>query len=280
MHMSEQLELAGVRAVASLSARRADDSTSALGLTREALLLNEDAYAAVRDSSSPLWRGFAALLWILLIALVARGLALLFGLLTSPRLDVLQSQIYEALTNLGFYQAQAQQSSDFAEQFRLGYLGLWQALRLLGGYPSAAGTASIAISLLIYLLLGWLVYGLVVHVIARWLGGRASLGQTLGALALAYAPLLLTAIVIVPGARVPASLVFLLILVTRFQAIKTVHRLTPGYSLVALLTPYLISLVLLIGVILFVLAYGAAQIPYLEPFLQGWRLFSKFNWLW
>ena len=278
--MSEQVELAGVHAVASLSARSADDSTRALGLTREALLLNEDAYAVVRDSSSPLWRGFAALLWILLIALVARGLALLFGTLTSPRLDVLQSQIYDLLTGMGFYQAQAQQSPDFAEQFRWGYTGLWEIVRLLGGYPSTTGTVSTVVALLIYLLLGWLVYGLVVHVTARWLGGQASLGQTLGALALAYAPLLLTVIVIVPGARVPAPLIFLLILVTRFQAIKTAHRLTPGYSLVALLTPYLISLVLLMGLILFGLAYVAAQVPYLEPFLQGWRLFSQFNWLW
>ncbi len=278
--MSEQVELAGVRAVASVSAREVDDSTGALRLLRETLLLNDDAYAVVRDASSSLWRGFAALLWILLFTIVARGLALFFGMLTSPRLDVLQTQIYEMLTSLGFYQAQVQQSPGFADQFRWGYAGLWEGIRLLGGYPSVVGTASTAISLLIYLLLGWLVYGLVVHVVARWMGGRASLGQTLGGLALAYAPLLLTVIVIVPGARVPASLIFLLILVARFQAIKTVHRLTPGYSLVALITPYLISLVLLIGVILFGLAYAAAQIPYLQPFLQGWLLFNTFNWLW
>jgi len=280
MHMSEQVELAGVRAVASLSARKADDSTGALGLAREALLLNEDAYAVVRDSSSSLWRGFAALLWIFLIVLVSRVLALIFGLLTTPRWDILQEQFYTQLTNLGFYQAQAQQSPEFVNQFRWGYTGLWEGLRLLGGYPSVTGTVALIVSMLIYLLVGWLIYGLVVHVLARWLGGQASLGQTLGALALAYAPLLLTVIVIVPGARVPAFLIFLLIFVTRFQAIKTVHGLTPGYSLTALTAPYLISLVLLVGLVMFGLAYGAAQIPYLEPFLQIWRIFSKFNWLW
>jgi hypothetical protein len=274
IHMSEQVELAGVRAVASLSARATDDSTGALGLAREALLLNEDAYAVVRDSSSSLWRGFAALLWIFLIVLVSRVLALIFGLLTTPRWDILQEQFYERLTNLEFYQAQTQQSPDFANQFRWGYRGLWEGLRLLGGYPSVTGTVSLIVSMLIYLLLGWLIYGLVVHVAARWLGGQASLGQTLGALALAYAPLLLTVIVIVPGAWVAAPLIFMLILITRFQAIKTVHGLTPGYSLAALTAPYLISLVLLTGLVMFGLAYGAAQIPYLGPFFRAWSLFS------
>lgn len=274
--MSEQVEPAGVRAVAALSERTVDDSTGALGLTREALLLNEDAYAVVRDSASPLGRGFAALLWILLFALVARGVALFLGMLTTPRLDLLQSRIYDMLTGLGFYQAQAQQAPDFAAQFRQGYVALWELLRLLGGYPSTAGTISVVASLLLYGLLGWLIYGLIAHVVARWLGGRASLGQTLGALALAYAPLLLTVIVIIPGARVAAPLIFLLVLVTRYQAIKTVHDLTPGYSLAALVSPYLIGLVFLIGLILFGLAYGAAQIPYLEPLLRAWRVFTIF----
>ena len=99
---------------------------------------------------------------------------------------------------------------------------------------------------------------------ARWLGGQARLNQTLGVLALAYAPLLLFVVELAPGAVMPVSLVFALLLVGKFLAISQGHGLSGGYALAAVAAPYLIALVVAAGVVFFGLAYGLQQIPYLD----------------
>lgn len=274
--MSNQSEFAGAQAVTSLSERQIDDSTSTLALLREALFLNPDAYAIVRDSRAPMGRGFAALLWVLIITIASRGIGYATGLLTAPRLDILQNQLYEALTGMGLYKNQVESSPEFAQQFWQGYVALWESLRLFGGFPSTTGTLTTIVAVLLATLLGWILYGLVAHWIARWFGGQASFSQFLAALAFSFAPLLLTIVVIIPGARVAAPVILLLLLVTQYQAIKTTHRLTPGYSLATLIGPYLIALILKIGIIIFGVAYGVAQIPYLEEALKAWRIFQLF----
>jgi len=274
--MSSQIEPAGAQAITSLSERRVDDSTGTLTLMREALFLNEEVYTVVRDSRSPLGRGFAAILWILIIVVVARGVALLTGLLTTPRLDILQNQFYEALTGMELYQAQVERSAEFAQQFWQGYTALWESLRVLGGFPSTTGTLVTITAAVLFTLLGWFFYGLIAHWTARWFGGSASFGQFLGGLAFSYAPLLLTAIMIIPGARIAVPVILLLLLVTHYQAIKSTHRLTPGYSLAVLFTPYVLGIILMTGIIIFGMAYGVAQIPHIEEIMRAWNLFRLF----
>ena len=96
-------------------------------------------------------------------------------------------------------------------------------------------------------LLAWFVFGTVAHWLARWFGGAGTWKQTLGAMALSYAPLLLLVVEAVPGASVPLTLLFLAMLVGKYQAIKSAHGLTPGYTLASVLLPYLIGVVAAAG---------------------------------
>jgi hypothetical protein len=247
-----------------------------LALIREALLFNEDAYRTMRNTLSPFGRGALTLLIIVVIVAAAQAIGLAFGLLTSPRIDILQDALYEFITQMGLYSRRVANVPEFAQQFRQSYEGVWQAIRLLGGYPSWSGTAAAAGAAVIGSFLNWLLYGIIAHTIACWFRGQASLSQFLGPLALSYAPLLLTAVLLVPGAAIAMPFVFLALLVAKYQAVKASYGLTSFSSLAVTLAPYLFVALLLSAVAIFGAAYGISQIPYLEPFLRGLRLIRMF----
>ncbi len=247
-----------------------------LTLIREALLFNEEAYRTLRNGSSPFGRGALILLIIVATVAVAQAIGLALGLLTSPRIDILQDSLYEFITQMGLYNRRVAAMPEFAQQFAQGYEATWQAIRLVGGYPSWSGTLAAASAAVIGSFLNWLLYGLIAHALARWFRGQASLSQFLGPLALSYAPLLLTVVLLVPGAAIAMPFVFLALLVAKYQAVKAAHGLTPFSTLAVTLAPYLFMALLLSAVAIFGAAYGISQIPYLEPFIRGLRLIRIF----
>ena len=240
-------------------------------LLREALLLNPQASRAVAESATPIARGGIALLWVLGTIVVVRLLGGLLGFLTTPRIDLIQQALYSRLLESGWYANQVAQTADFAQQFQQAYFALWQGVRMLGGYPSSSGLVISIVVAVIGTLIGWLLYSLLAHGIARWLGGQATLRQGMGVLALAYAPMLLLIVEFIPGATVAASLVFLLTFMTKFTALKTTYKLTSGYALTATFAPYVIGLVILLAVLIFGGAYGISQIPYIDQILRTLR---------
>ena len=110
-------------------------------------------------------------------------------------------------------------------------------------------------------LIFWLVYAAFAQVLARWFGGEAGYKQLAGALALSYAPLLILVVELWPGATVPVTLMFPLLLVFKYLAIRRTHGLSPGYTLAATLGPYVIGLVILAAFSLFGAAIGLNSIP-------------------
>lgn len=190
------------------------------------------------------------------------------GVLTAPRLDSLQSLLYNAAVGLPWYTEQAQLNPSFATQFQQGYLAAWEGLRILLGYPTVTATGGMVILLILATLFNWFVFAMLAHWMARWWGSEARFGQTLGVLALAYAPLLLRMVEIVPGAEAPTVLIFLLMLATKHQALKTVHGLGAGATLFVLLAPYLIVAVVLALVLLNGGAYALAQNSTINQALQ------------
>lgn len=245
-------------------------------LAWRALLLDQRAYATVVKQPSPLKTGFLTLLLILGVVVVARLIGWGLGYLTSPRLDSMQTLLQNFITGLPWYQAQAQQSPQFVPQFTQSYWLSWEGVRLALGIPTPLNQG-IAIGALVLDTLGaWLVFGTLAHWLARWFGGAGSWKQTLGAAALAYAPLLLLVVEAVPGAYVPLTLLFLAMLVGKYQAVKSAHGLAPGYTLAGILLPYLIGLVVLLALALFGGAFGVDQIPYIDT---GIRTFSTFSGL-
>jgi hypothetical protein len=232
--------------------------------------LDSRAYDAVNHDWRPLRRGLTTLGAALLIAAIARLVGTGLGILTSPQIDVLQGQIFTALSGTSFFESLAAQSPEFAAQFQAGYTALWELIRLLGGYPSYVGLAGALIGLL-FTFGSWLTYATLAFMVGRWLGADASYGRTLGVFALAYTPVMLTVIVAIPGAYVASSLIFLLILVAKFLAAREVFKLGPGGGLAAILLPYLIGLILLIGLLIFAAALGLNQVPYLDEILRTLR---------
>jgi len=250
------------------SAPPAAQHPGSLRLLGQALLLNPAAYAAVRDDRSPFRRGFVALLAVLGIVALARLVGLGLGLLAAPQLGSLQQIIGDFVTGLPWYTEQVQADPQFATQFQLGYLVGWDALRLVLGAPVPVVVGGLYATFVVTTLLNWLLFGALVHLFARWLGGQARFSQTLGVTALAYAPLLLFAVELVPGAVTPVGLVFAYLLVSKFLAVGQAHNLHAGQALAAILAPYLLILVLAAGVSFFGSAYGLDQIPYLDQTLR------------
>ena len=245
-------------------------TVSAPSLAFRATLLDERAYRIVKADPEPFKRGGVALLVAVGLAALGRLVAIALGVLTMPRIGVVQDQIFAAITGTGLYAQLVTQTPEFPEQFATGYTAAWELIRLFGGYPSYAGLASALISLL--LLLGsWLLYGTAVHWIARWFGSDAGYGRTLGVLALAYTPILLSVVEAIPGANVPYLLLFALMLIAKFLAIKTLYNMGPGQNLAIAILPYVGGLVLLITILLFATAFGLNQFPIIDDFLRTLR---------
>jgi hypothetical protein len=250
------------------------DSAAPSRLAWRALLLDQRAYTTVVNQVNPLKKGFFTLLLILGIVLVARLLGWGLDYLTSPRLDSLQALVQNFIMGLPWYRTQAQQTPEFAAQFAQSYGLSWEGVRLALGIPTPANQGISIGALILNTLLVWLAFGTFAHWMARWFGGAGTWKKTLGAMALAYAPLLLLVVEAVPGAFVPLTLLFLAMLVGKYQAVKSAHHLLPGYALASVLLPYLIGLMLLLGLALFGGAFGLEQIPYFDTGMQTFNVFS------
>ena len=242
-----------------------------LRLAWRALLIDERAYAEIIQRARPLREGALALLWILGIVLVARLIGLGLNWLTSPQLGRVEALLRNFITGLPWYTEQVRLSPTFAGQFSQQYFLTWEGLRALLGIQTPAGTALWAGVTLLDTLLFWLVYGTLAHWTARWLGGAGRWTQTLAALALAYAPLLLLTVETIPGAGLPLGLLFLLMLVGKYQALKCAHGLTPAYALAAALLPYLLAGLLLLAALLFGSAFGLEQLPFFDQAVEAIR---------
>jgi hypothetical protein len=245
-----------------------DRYRSAGGLVRGALLLDDDVYTVARYDSSPVGLGFKVLLGIVGIVVAARLIGLGLGLLTSPQLGSLQASILNAIAGMSWYQQQVQQTPGFAEQFQSGYNLFWTALQTLLGIPTPGVTIGSLITFAILTFVNWIGYGVLVHLLARWFRGEATFSQFLAPLALSYAPLLLFVVELVPGAFVPITLMFLLLLAFKFMAIRHTYGLHPMAGLAVTVGPYLLVAVATLAVALISLALGLNQIPVLGPFLR------------
>jgi hypothetical protein len=234
---------------------------SLAGQIKRALLLDDDAYYEVAHGPSPATQGFKFILTFIVFVTLFKLIGAIFGALTAPRLGSLQAHIQEFLVGLPWYQNQVAQAPGFEQQFQQTYNLAWDGIRTLLGQPTVPGVLSGIVSFAITTLFFWVVYTALAHVLARWLGGEATYRQALGAVALSYAPLMLLAVEMWPGAQVPATLMFLLLLVCKYLAVRRAYALTPGYTLVATVGPYLIALVGVLFLALFGLALGLSSIP-------------------
>ena len=237
--------------------------------------LDQRAYQAVNLNSKPFKRGFFALLIALGIAAISRFVGIGLDTLTSPQLSVIQDQVYAAITATTYFGNLVAQTPEFAEQFDASYFRIWDLVRLVGGYPSYAGFGSSLIFLL-FILISWLVYTVLANIVGYWFGSKINLSHALGLFALAYTPVMWTVVEVIPGAHVPWTLIFLLMLVGKFIAAREAYELGPGASLAVISLPYLIGIILLFSLLIFGAAIGINQIPYVDEILRTLRFAGWF----
>jgi hypothetical protein len=203
-----------------------------------AFLLREESYAQMRDDAKRLQR---AIILILAVGVVV-GLVSAWNQIVdwgfSPPMNRIQEIVLKHLVRMPWY-AEMSIEPKAVDSFNQWYNMGWQIAKVFAPSPTALANL---ITTPLTLLIGWLVYGVLVHLSARLLGGQGDLGQTLGCTALSVAPQLLNLIMIIPYAT--AAGVGVWALACNFVAVKTAHNLTTERTLIAILLPWAIAILL------------------------------------
>jgi hypothetical protein len=224
------------------------------------ILLEPQAFRAQRDAPNGLRRGF---LLVLLVGLLV-GLAALIGnlgeYLAQPSPTAVAQTIADGLRAMPWFAKVAAANPEFPAQFDRSLGQAFQSLSLLNG-GGLAGSLAGVIAAPLLLVLGWLIYGLLCHLMARALGGKASLGQTLACVAVASGVNLLGAVQIIPFAQVSGTT--LLGLAASYVAIREAHGLPPWRAFwAAVIGPILLMLLLAglfcLGIVFVLSSIGSA----------------------
>jgi hypothetical protein len=227
--------------------------SQSFGLLWNALFLESQAYAAMRDNKSPVKKG--------LIILIVLGLALaLAGIIgttlewaSSPSLDAIRETVWEKYQQSTWWQF-IEAQPEALQSFENTWDQIWQFM----GYviPTPVSSLSGLILKPLGLIIGWLIFGLLAHLFARMLGGSATLSQTLGATSLAAAPQLLGLLTALPFVAIAGIGTWTLL--CRYMAIRVTHNLSWARSLWAVILPPIVLgfLLLLLGM-LFGVALGS-----------------------
>jgi hypothetical protein len=141
-----------------------------------AFTLREETYAGMRDDAQRIKRALILVVVVGLIVGVTGAVGRLTDWAFSPPMDKMQGVVLAHLMKMPWY-ADVSRSPQALAQFQQWYNVGWQIARAVAPSPTALlGVVTTPLSLLVV----WLVYGLLAHLAARTLGGRGSVGQTLG----------------------------------------------------------------------------------------------------
>lgn len=214
--------------------------TRSFGLLWDALFLQRDAYAQMRDDDNPFVEGLfiLALLGVLLAVAGLIGTTLEWA--SSPNLEEVRAVVLNNLQGMEWYRLM-QQSPGGESTFLQVWNSIWDAVAALAPSPvrSLAGIITEPLALIV----GWLLFGLLAYVLARLFGGTGTLNQTLGATALASAPQLITLATVLPFVTIASLGTWTLL--CNYMALRTVHDLSwPRAVFAALLPPVIISFVI------------------------------------
>jgi hypothetical protein len=220
--------------------------TKPFGLLWDALFLQHEAYARMRDDDNPFVEG----LFVLVVLGVALGLVGIVGTTlewaSSPNLSAIRDAVLANLQTMSWWQFMEQDPASQAMWFQI-WNGIWDALQTTAPSPATALLGVIAVPL--GLIMAWLVYGLLAYLFARLLGGVGTLNQTLGTTALAAAPQLLNVLTVLPFVVMFSLGTWTLL--CNYMALRTVHGLSWQRSVAAALLPSvaLVLLAIVIGAI-------------------------------
>jgi hypothetical protein len=217
-------------------------------LWQSALFLKREAYEYQRDRRDSFAHGLA---FIILVGILVG----LFGIVgaglryaTEPSADAIKNTVLNHLQAMPFY---SEFGSQGERQFLSGYNQVWAALgSLFVGYPTNAGDL---ITLLIspittplLWVIGWLIYGVLAHLITGRGNPHSSLAHGLGTLALATSPQMLNVVTFLPGANVGGVMLGLWTFILNVFALRTAYRVSTRRAVFAAVFPLVLLLLLLI----------------------------------
>lgn len=202
------------------------------------LLLNEEIYRQQRDDPNGLRRGFLLVLMVGVLVGVGATVGYAIEWFATPSSEEKEATIYEGITRMPIYRDMSLAES-FSGQFRETFEQGAAAVRML----ARAKLVMITFTPLTYLLT-WLSYGLFTHLVARFLGGKGTLRETLCCTALAAGANLLALVQLVPFAQVSGSV--LLALAASYVAVREAHRLHAVPAFWATVLAPMVLLVLLV----------------------------------
>lgn len=229
--------------------------TNPLKLIWQALWFQDSAFAEVRDSDRPLLRGLIIAVILSVVAGVSGALGLGFNRLISPDLKEVKATVFEGLQAMPWYTdlASGPNGAVFEQRFLKGYEQWWQIAPSLLRFPTLQNAASALCLTPVVGLIRWAIIGTLTYLAARLLGGKGGFGQTLGVMALAYAPQLVSVLMILPGLEA-GRLTGWWTLALTYWAVRSVHGLSWRRNLLAAILPGLIvalvaSILVAIGVV-------------------------------
>ena len=229
--------------------------TRSFGLLWDALFLQRDAYAHMRDDDNPFVEGLFILVLLGVLLAVAGVIGTTLEWASGPNLNTVREVVLKNLQAMDWYRF-VQQSPGSESQFLQIWNGIWNAAAGLAPSPlrSLTGIITKPLALIVW----WLVFGLLAYVFARVFGGKGTLNQTLGATALAASPQLVTLLTVLPFVAIASLGTWTLL--CSYMALRTVHDLSWPRAVFAALLPVLI-VGLVIGLIVgAVLAVGFAVV--------------------
>ncbi len=210
------------------------------GLLGRALLLEPDPYTELKEAPNPFVEGAFLVVVVGLAVAVAGLVGSILTWASSPDLAAIKQIVYENLVKMPWYlQMEEELGSRFVQDFNRWYDQGWRIFPVLFGAPNPLLSLANIVLTPLNLILSWLVYGVIAHLVARFLKGRATLAQTLGCTALAVAPQLLNLITVLPFVTVGA-VVGTWTLLCRYRGLKEAHTLPWGRAFIATVLPTLI----------------------------------------
>jgi hypothetical protein len=200
-----------------------------------ALFMQEETYAQMRDDSR---RVDKVLIFILLEGVVVALLATIGKLLewsTTPDLSNIKNIVLEEMRNMTWFREMAR-TPQAVQQFQQGYDLWWQVFGGMFGVNMLGAILGV-ITNPIVLILRWVVYGIVVFVFAKMLGGKGTLSQTLGCTAIAFAPEALGAVQVLPYVQLAGVGIWGLI--CTYVGVKVSNQMTPWRAFWATVLPFI-----------------------------------------
>jgi hypothetical protein len=203
----------------------------------KALVFEADPFIVMIDDDEPWQEGLFMTVLVGFLIGLAQWIGGLLMTASLPPSNAVLALILQAFRTAGF-------SPDTAARIEGVVNNGWHWLGFFSGYGSGWAGLWMLIGVPLFLVLQWLLFGLIGHMVAKGMGGVGALDQTLGAMALMVAPQALLLFRVIPFVSVSGALLFVWSLLVAYRAMEVAHQLPWRRAAWATVIPALVILVL------------------------------------